>query len=128
MLKNTVKQIDVANSLKQVRDPEISMDIVEIGLIYGIDIKDNSIDIVMSLTSPTCPYADFLLSDVKEVIKKDFNKDCHIQVTFKPMWNLSMCSEETIFNLELTDEQIKDSIRAAEEYEQEGVADYNFIY
>lgn len=128
MIKDIVKQIDVANSLKQVRDPELSMDIVEIGLIYGIDIKDNSIDIVMSLTSPTCPYADFLLSDVKEVIKKDFNKDCYIQVTFKPMWNLSMCSEETIFNLELTDEQIKDSVRASEEYEQEGVADYNFTY
>lgn len=128
MLENIVKQIDVANILKQVRDPEISMDIVEIGLIYGIDIKDNYIDITMSLTSPTCPYADFLLSDVKEVIKKFFNKDCHIQVTFKPMWNLSMCSEETIFNLELTDEQIKDSIRVSGEYEQEGVTDYNFIY
>lgn len=128
MIECIVNKIDVANSLKQVRDPEISMDIVEIGLIYGIDIKDDSIDIIMSLTSPTCPYADFLLSDIKEIIKKDFNKDCHIQVTFKPMWNLSMCSEETIFNLELTDEQIKDSIRASEEYEQEGVADYNFMY
>ena len=128
MVEGIINKIDVVNSLKQVRDPEISIDIVEIGLIYGIDIKDNSIGITMSLTSPTCPYADFLLSDVKEVIKKDFNKDCHIQVTFKPMWNLSMCSEETIFNLELTDEQIKDSIRASEEYEQEGVADYNFIY
>ena len=128
MLKNTVKQIDVANILKQVRDPEISMDIVEIGLIYGINIKDDSIDITMSLTSPTCPYADFLLSDVKDAVKKAFNKDCKINVVFKPMWNLSMCSEEAIFSLELTDEQIKDSVRASEEYEQEGVTDYNFIY
>lgn len=118
----------IVTSLKQVKDPEISMDIVEIGLIYGIDIKSDSIDIIMSLTSPTCPYADFLLSDVKESIKKDFNKECHIQVVFKPMWNLAMCSEETVFNLELTEEQIQHSIKASEEYEKEGVADYNFVF
>ena len=123
-----ITQRQVVNSLKQVKDPEISEDIVEIGLIYGINIESNAINITMSLTSPTCPYADFLLMDVKETIKKDFDKDCHIQVVFKPMWNLSMCSEETIFNLEFTEDQIKDSIKAAEEYEQEGVADNGFTF
>lgn len=123
-----ITQRQVVDSLKQVRDPEISEDIVEIGLIYGINIEPNVINITMSLTSPTCPYADFLLTDIKETIKKDFGKDCHIQVVFKPTWNLSMCSEETIFNLEFTEDQIKDSIKAAEEYEQEGVADNGFTF
>lgn len=123
-----ITQRQVVDSLKQVKDPEISEDIVEIGLIYGINIEPNAINITMSLTSPTCPYVDFLLMDIKETIKKDFDKDCHIQVVFKPMWNLSMCSEETIFNLEFTEDQIKDSIKAAEEYEREGVADNGFTF
>lgn len=128
MVEDIVKQIDVANVIKQVKDPEISVDVVELGLIYGIDIKSDLITITMSLTSPTCTYADFLLSDVKNAVKNAFNRDCKINVIFKPMWNLSMCSEEALFTLEIDKDQIEDSIRVSEEYEQEGVADYNFIY
>lgn len=91
---------NVVTALKTIKDEEINVNIVDLGLIYGIKIGD-VIKITMTFTSPTCIYSDVLINDVKNVIQKTFDVQCEIEITFTPMWSLSMLSEDTKFFLEI---------------------------
>lgn len=83
-----IKKRDVLNVLRKVVDPEIGLDIVELGFIYEVRVKDGKIFVKMTLTSPFCPMASFLVEDVKKKLKKELKpKDVRVEVTFDPPWS-----------------------------------------
>lgn len=93
----------IIDVLKTVYDPEIPVDIYELGLIYGIDIREGGVvGIRMTLTSPMCPVAESLPLEVQEkVMQVSGVNDVDLEVVFDPPWNKEMMSEEARFNLDM---------------------------
>ena len=91
----------IIESIKKVYDPEIPVDVWELGLIYNIKINDdNSVKVVMTLTSPNCPVAETLPMEVEQaVLQTEGVKDVHLELTFEPPFEPSMMSEEAKFTL-----------------------------
>jgi FeS assembly SUF system protein len=91
----------IIESIKKVYDPEIPVDVWELGLIYNIKINDdNSVKVVMTLTSPNCPVAETLPMEVEQaVLQTEGVKDVHLELTFEPPFDPSMMSEEAKFTL-----------------------------
>ncbi|MGB0428343.1 MAG: SUF system Fe-S cluster assembly protein [Flavobacteriales bacterium] len=92
------KVIDVLHS---IYDPEIPVDIYELGLIYDVQVSDDGdVEILMTLTSPNCPVAETLPVEVKEKVEKlEEVGDCHVEIVFDPPWDKSMMSEEAQLEL-----------------------------
>lgn len=87
--------------LKTVYDPEIPVDIYELGLIYDVQISDDGdVKVIMTLTTPNCPVAESLPAEVKEKVGmvKDVNS-VDLELTFEPTWTKDMMSEEARFEL-----------------------------
>ena len=86
----------IVDVLKTVYDPEIPVDIWNLGMIYKIDVKDDaSVDVDMTFTAPSCPAADFILEDVRTKIESvEGVKAVTVNLVFEPMWDQSMMSEE----------------------------------
>ena len=82
--------------LKTVYDPEIPVNIYDLGLIYKIDLDmDGKVDIDMTFTAPSCPAADFILEDVRtKVDSVEGVKSTNVNLVFEPAWDQSMMSEE----------------------------------
>ena len=93
----------IVDVLKTVYDPEIPVNIYDLGLIYKIDVKDDAtVDIDMTFTAPTCPAADFILEDVRlKVDALDGVKAATVNLVFEPAWDKSMLSEEARLELGL---------------------------
>lgn len=93
----------VIELLKSIYDPEISVNIYELGLIYDIQISQQAhIKVTMTLTTPNCPIADNFVKEVKQKIQTiDKVKNIDIILTFDPIWRTDMLSEEASFQLEL---------------------------
>lgn len=89
--------------LKTVYDPEIPVDIFELGLIYEVEVKDDaSVFVQMTLTSPSCPVAESLPAEVEEKVKQTEGvQDCELDLTFDPAWSKEMISEEAQLELGL---------------------------
>lgn len=91
----------VVEILKTVYDPEIPVDIYNLGLIYRIELhNDGTLDVDMTLTAPNCPAADFIVEDVR--IKLDGItgiKEAHVNLVFEPEWDKDMMSEEAKLEL-----------------------------
>ncbi|MDE6556218.1 MAG: iron-sulfur cluster assembly protein [Duncaniella sp.] len=87
--------------LKTVYDPEIPVDIYNLGLIYAIDLDDDgSLKIDMTLTAPTCPAADFLVEDARIKLESiEGVKSVDIRLVFEPEWNKDMMTEEAKLDL-----------------------------
>jgi FeS assembly SUF system protein len=92
---------DVVKALKGIYDPEIPVDIYELGLIYDVMInEDNEVKILMTLTSPNCPVAESLPKEVEEKVQKiDTIKSCEVEITFDPPWSKDLMSEEAKLEL-----------------------------
>lgn len=88
-------------ALKTIYDPEIPVDIYELGLIYDIQISDEGkVKVVMTLTTPNCPVAETLPAEVKEkVADVDGVKEVDLELVFEPTWTKDMMSEEAKFEL-----------------------------
>ena len=86
----------VVDVLKTVYDPEIPVNIYDLGMIYKIDVKDDgSLDVDMTVTAPNCPAADFILEDVRTKIESvDGVNAANVNLVFEPAWDQSMMSEE----------------------------------
>lgn len=86
----------IVDVLKTVYDPEIPVDIYELGLIYRIEVKDDGeVEIDMTFTAPSCPAADFILEDVRQKVDAlEGVKGCTVNLVFEPAWDQSMMSEE----------------------------------
>ena len=88
-------------TIKTVEDPEIPVDIYELGLIYDIDIKTNKdVVITMTLTSPNCPVSESLPEEVRSKVEnlQAINK-CKVNIVFEPTWNASYMSDEAKLEL-----------------------------
>ena len=86
----------IVDVLKTVYDPEIPVDIYELGMIYKIDVQeDGAVDIDMTFTAPNCPAADFILEDVRTKVESvEGVKGANVNLVFEPAWDQSMMSEE----------------------------------
>jgi metal-sulfur cluster biosynthetic enzyme len=96
MTEDKVREI-----LKTVLDPELGVNIVDLGLIYRIDtshqLPETSIKIVMTLTTPGCPLAGWFVEQVKQVVAAGMNLDeeaVMVEITFDPPWNQELMTEE----------------------------------
>lgn len=91
----------IIEMLKTVYDPEIPVDIYDLGLIYNIDLKDDGdLTIDMTLTAPNCPAADFIMEDVRQKIDSvEGVTASHINLVFEPEWNQDMMNEEAKLEL-----------------------------
>lgn len=94
---------DVINALKQVYDPEIPVNIYDLGLIYELVInKEHDVAIKMTFTAPNCPMADEVMAEVKTSVEDVPGiKSCNIELVFEPVWDKSMLSEEARLDLGL---------------------------
>ena len=102
MSKSIEKLSDqIIKTLDEIYDPEIPVSIYELGLIYDVRInKEKEVQIIMTLTSPSCPVAESLPEEVKlEVEKISGVKSAKVEITFEPPWNKSMMSEEAKLEL-----------------------------
>ena len=102
-MKNEFLELEekVVSVLKTVYDPEIPVDIYNLGLIYGIESNnDGEVKISMTLTAPNCPAADFLVEDVQMKVEgiEGVNK-VNIDIVFEPEWNKDMMAEEAKLEL-----------------------------
>ena len=85
----------VIEVLKKVYDPEIQYDIWSLGLIYNIEIEGSKVKILMTFTTPMCPYGPALLDDVRRQISAiDGVGEVEIELTFNPVWNPDKMTEE----------------------------------
>ena len=93
----------VIEEVKKIFDPEIPVNIYELGLIYKIEIDEkNKVNIDMTLTSPNCPVAESLPKDVKENIKKiEGVSDVNLNLVWEPPWNKDKMSEAAKLELNL---------------------------
>jgi FeS assembly SUF system protein len=91
----------IMDVLKTVYDPEIPVDIYELGMIYKIDVQENgNVDIDMTFTAPNCPAADFILEDVRTKVESvEGVTAANINLVFEPAWDQSMMSEEARMEL-----------------------------
>lgn len=100
MNKEEIKQ-SIVVALKTIYDPEIPVDIYELGLVYDIAIDDNSeVKINMTLTSPSCPVAETLPPEVEQkVASVPGVNGCKVEITWDPPWDKSMMSQEAMLEL-----------------------------
>lgn len=86
----------IVDVLKTVYDPEIPVNIYDLGLIYRVEVNDEGIvDIDMTFTAPSCPAADFILEDVRQKVDTiEGVKSANVNLVFEPEWDKSMMTEE----------------------------------
>jgi FeS assembly SUF system protein len=91
----------IVKVLKSIYDPEIPVDIYELGLIYDVMVNtDYEVKILMTLTSPNCPVAESLPREVEEKVKTiEHIKDVDVEITFDPPWSKDLMSEEAKLEL-----------------------------
>ena len=91
----------IVEVLKTVQDPEIPVNVYDLGLIYDVFVDDdNSVKITMTLTAPNCPLADDIVRDVKNSVESVENvKNVTINLVFDPPWTRDLMSEEALFEL-----------------------------
>ena len=89
--------------LKTVFDPEIPVNVYDLGLIYKIDVTDDYVvNIDMTLTAPNCPAADFIMEDIhKKVSSIESVKEVNIELVYEPEWTKDMMTEEAKLDLGL---------------------------
>lgn len=91
---------EVVAALHTVHDPEIPVNIYELGLVYEIKIEEGKVNVVMTLTAPACPAAGDIIFDVQSKLEAiEGVKDVHVQLTFDPPWSKDMMSEEAKLEL-----------------------------
>jgi len=95
MADKTLTKDAIFNQLKQVFDPEIPINIVDLGLVYGVDIKDGSVDVQMTLTSPGCSVGPYIAQQAEWAISElDDVQDVNVELVFDPPWSPDKVSED----------------------------------
>ncbi len=90
----------IVKMLKTVYDPEIPVNVYDLGLIYNIETNDGNVDVEMTLTSPNCPAADFIVEDIKMKLESiEGVKKLEVNIVFEPEWDRDMMSEEAMLEL-----------------------------
>lgn len=91
----------VIANLRTVFDPEIPVNVYDLGLIYEIEVKDDmNVRVEMTLTAPGCPMADYIVAEVKEKVELvEEIKECEVDLVFEPAWDKDMMTEEAQLEL-----------------------------
>ncbi|MDP3766047.1 MAG: metal-sulfur cluster assembly factor [Nanoarchaeota archaeon] len=98
-----VEKEQIIEVLKKVYDPEIQYDIWSLGLVYNIDVQGSKVRILMTFTSPMCPYGPVLLDDVRRQVSAiDGVGEVEVEITFSPAWSPDKMSEEAKIGLGIT--------------------------
>ena len=94
---------EIVKMLRTVYDPEIPVNIYDLGLIYKVEVDDvRNVEIDMTFTAPNCPAADFIIEDVRQKVSSiDGVRNAQINIVFEPEWNKDMMSEEAKLELGL---------------------------
>lgn len=101
----TVTRENIIDALKTVYDPEIPVNIWDLGLVYDIKIDTKEIVVTMTFTSPTCPLMEEILLQVKNAVINVAEKTpVRVELVWDPPWNISMMSDEARVELDLTDQ------------------------
>ena len=88
--------------IRKIYDPEIPVNIYELGLIYDVKVKEDAVKIIMTLTSPNCPVAESLPQEVKDsAMQVDGIEKVDLDLVFEPVWNKDMMSESAKLELNL---------------------------
>ena len=101
--EKTLMEERIVDVLKTVYDPEIPVNIYDLGMIYKVDVKDDyTVDLDMTFTAPNCPAADFILEDVRTKLESVAGvKSANVNLVFEPAWDKDMMSEEAKLELGL---------------------------
>lgn len=100
----TIKRDNIISALKTVYDPEILVNIWDLGLVYDIKIDDKEIVVTMTFTSPTCPLMEEILLQVKNAVTGVANgTPVRVELVWEPPWNISMMSDTARVELDLTE-------------------------
>ena len=92
----------IIKEIKKIYDPEIPVNIYELGLIYDIEVKDDKVKVKMTLTTPNCPVAESLPKEVKDSIMEIKEvKDVDLELVWDPPWDKSMMSEAAKLELNI---------------------------
>ena len=94
--EKTAVEERIVDVLRTVYDPEIPVNIYDLGLIYKVDVKETGdVDIDITFTAPSCPAADFILEDVRQKVDAvDGVRNATVNLVFEPVWDQSMMTEE----------------------------------
>lgn len=96
---------NIIAEIKKVYDPEIPVNVWDLGLIYNIDVQQDKIIIEMTFTSPTCPMMEDILNQVKTNVESVVNgKSVEMKLVWEPSWDLSRMSDEARAQLDLTEQ------------------------
>ena len=90
-----VNTVDIINRLKDVYDPEVNVNVYDLGLIYNIDVsEEGKVDILMTLTSPFCPMGDYIVEEVTNAVYDTGAGEVNVNITFQPEWGPDKISDE----------------------------------
>ena len=90
-----VTKEEILESLKEVSDPEIGMDVVNLGLVYEVDINKDRVYIKMTMTAPTCPVTPWILSEAQRVVENlEGVEAADVELVWDPPWNPSLMTDE----------------------------------
>ena len=93
---------EIIAEIRTIYDPEIPVNIYELGLIYDVKVNEGAVKIIMTLTSPNCPVAESLPKDVKDsAMQVDGIEKVDLDLVFEPVWNKDMMSEAAKLELNL---------------------------
>lgn len=97
---------NIVMALRQVYDPEISVNVYDLGLIYDLQVdQDHNVKIQMTLTAPNCPMADYVVEMVKTAVSDVPGVvSCNVELVWEPVWDRSRMSEEALIELGLDEE------------------------
>jgi len=87
-------EAEVLETLRAVIDPELGINIVDLGLVYEVQVADGSVSVALTMTPPACPLSDYLLTQTEAVIRQRFPAlhDLKIELVWEPLWNPMMMS------------------------------------
>ena len=97
-----IRHEDIIGALKTVYDPEIPVDIYELGLIYGTEEEKDNVKVKMTLTAPGCPVAEEMPKWVEDAVREvEGVKDVNVEMVFDPPWDMSLMSDEARLTLNM---------------------------
>ena len=87
MVTTTLTEVAVRDALRSVKDPELNLNIIDLGLVYGVDVEDGNVHVTMTLTSPGCPAGPMIMNDIHKAIRPmEGVKDVNIEIVWEPYW------------------------------------------
>ena len=91
-----ISQEDIINKLRECLDPELGVNIVDLGLVYGVNIEGSRVNVMMTLTTPGCPLDSYFTQDITNRLKTVKGiSNVSVELTFEPLWTPSKMSQES---------------------------------